>query len=298
MALLLGNPSLAREAVETITSDSKQHAEALVVRGQAELNLGDLEGALVTFAEAERKYPGRPEVRLVRIATLLSERRRDEAHSAIDEALAALDAPSATLAETLADREKHAEMRHRLEVTLAQIQEGQGEPNAAATTLREMVEKDAGDLRAWQALIRLLARQKRSDEAAALLDAALRADNPPIELHRLAAQVHASLADPVAAESEFLEYVSLSESAAAYVPLVNYYAARGDSAATTRVLDEAIGRYPDEPRLRLRRTEALLEEARSYALARGVGALPFYNGKSATGWVAQMVIKEHNQPVH
>ena len=42
----------------------------------------------------------------------------------------------------------------------------------------------------------------------------------------------------------------------------------------------------------------LRSRARSYALARGVGALPSYNGESATGWVAQMVIKEHNQPVH
>jgi len=53
LALLLGNPSQAREAVLRIAAASEEHAAALVLRAQAELQLGDLEGALATLAEAE-----------------------------------------------------------------------------------------------------------------------------------------------------------------------------------------------------------------------------------------------------
>jgi tetratricopeptide (TPR) repeat protein len=89
VALILGNPSLANEAVLPVAPASEQHPFALILRAQAELNLGDLERALATLAEAERLYPERPEARLVRISTLLSERRQDEARNAIDEARAA-----------------------------------------------------------------------------------------------------------------------------------------------------------------------------------------------------------------
>ena len=83
VALLLGNPSLAHEVLAPVAPDSERHADALVTRAQAELNLGDLERALETLADAERLYPDWPEARLVRIATLLSEQRRDEARVAI-----------------------------------------------------------------------------------------------------------------------------------------------------------------------------------------------------------------------
>ena len=148
VALLLGNPSLAREAVAPVAADSEQHALALVIRAQAELNLGDLERALETLAEAEKLYPDRPEARLVRIATLLSEHRQDEARAAIEETRAALTG----------EEEEQAEVRHRLDVTLAQIQAQQGEAEAAIAALTAMVETDPADVLAWQALIQILTR--------------------------------------------------------------------------------------------------------------------------------------------
>jgi predicted Zn-dependent protease len=51
VALVLGNPSQTREAVLAIAPASEQHAPALVLRAQAELQLGDLERALATLAE-------------------------------------------------------------------------------------------------------------------------------------------------------------------------------------------------------------------------------------------------------
>src|SRR5262249_23454187 len=67
VALLLGTPSLAREAVAPIAPGSAQHAAALITRARAELGLGDLEQALAVLREAERLYPDEPEARLVRI---------------------------------------------------------------------------------------------------------------------------------------------------------------------------------------------------------------------------------------
>jgi tetratricopeptide (TPR) repeat protein len=189
----------------------------------------------------------------VRIATLLSERRQGEARTAIEEARAAL----------AGEQEEQAELRHRLEITLAQIRAQQGEPDAAITTLTAMVGADAADVLAWHALIQILTWQERTEEGLALLEGALRADEPSVDLYPLAAQAHASLGNQAEAEAALRTFVARSESAAAYLPLVSFHSARDDAEATTRVLDDAIDRYPDEPTLRLLRTEALLAQERS-----------------------------------
>ncbi len=252
VALLLGNPSLAREAVAPVAPDSEQHAAALVTRGQAELNLGDLKGALQTLAEAERLYPDQPAARLVRIATLISEHRREEARAAIEEARAALSG----------EGEEQVAIRRRLDVTLAQIQAQQGEPEAAVTALAAMVQADPADLLAWQALVQVLVQQQRSEEALARLSDALEAREAPVDLLPLAAQLHASLGHDDPAVAALRSFVARSESAAAYLPLVNFHSVRDDAAATVAALEEAIGRFPDEPTLQLLHTEALLAEAR------------------------------------
>jgi tetratricopeptide (TPR) repeat protein len=255
VALLLGNPSLARDAVVPIAAGSEQHAAALVTRAQAELGLGDLERALETLAEAERLYPDRPEARLVRIATLLSEHRQDEASAAIEEARAAL-----------AGDEKETEvLRRRLDVTLAQIQAQQGEPEAAAVTLTEMVQTSPEDILAWRALLQVLAQQERREEALSLLEGALQSDESeesPLDLYPLAAQVHAALGQEDEAEAALRAFVARSESPAAYLPLVNHHSAQDDAQTTAAVLEEAIARFPDEPTLRLLYTETLLAQER------------------------------------
>jgi tetratricopeptide (TPR) repeat protein len=253
VALLLGNPSLAREAVAPVAPGSEEHAAALVTRAQAELNLGDLEQALETLADAERLYPDRPEARLVRISTLLSERRQEEARAAIEEARAAL-------AED--DQEMQA-LRRRLDVALAQIQAQQGDPESAAATLTGMVEADPADLLAWQALVQVLAQQERAEEALSLLEAALAAEEPPVQLFAVAAQVHAALGHDAEAEAALRGYVERLDSAAAYLPLVDFYSARDDAEATLAVLEEAVARFPEEPTLLLLQVEALLATNRS-----------------------------------
>jgi tetratricopeptide (TPR) repeat protein len=252
VSLLLGNPARAREVADGISSDSEQHADALVLRAHAELQLGDLERALATLAQAEELYPERPIARLVRIATLLSEARKDEARAAIEEMRAELSD----------DDEETLALRRRLDLTLAQIQAEQGETEAAITALDALVSADPAGLMAWQALIQVLAKAQRSEEALARVEAALAADEPSAELHALAARMHAALGNEAAAEAALRTYVKLSDSAGAYQPLVSFHSTRGRVEETLAVLDEALTRFPDEATLRLQRTEALLADGR------------------------------------
>jgi tetratricopeptide (TPR) repeat protein len=252
VALLLANPSLAHEVVSPVAPDSELYADALITRAQAELNLGDLERALTTLAEAERLYPDRPEARLVRIATLLSERRREEALEAIEEARAVL----------VDDDEEQREQRRRLEVTLAQIQAQQGESEAAIETLKQVIAAEPADVLAWQALLQILAQQQRGEEGLALLEGVLGTDAPPSNLYPLAAQLHIALGDPVSAERALRNHVAQADSAAAYLPLVNFHSNRDDAVATAALLGEATARFPDEPTLRILYTETLLAQQR------------------------------------
>jgi tetratricopeptide (TPR) repeat protein len=252
VSLLLGNPARAREVVDGITPEVEQHADALVLRAQAELQLGDLERALATLAEAERLYPDRPEARLVRIATLLSEDKKDEARTAIEETRAGL----------AGDDEETLALRRRLDLTLAQIRAEQGETEAALAAMDTMLDADPADLMAWQALVQVLAKDERAEEALARVEAALAADEPPAQLHALAAQMHAALGHDEAAEAALRTYAEGSDAAAAYQPLVSFHSARGDAEATLTVLDEALARFPDEAALHLQRAEALLAAER------------------------------------
>lgn len=247
VALILGNPSLAIEAVAPVSPDSEQHPFALIARAQAELHLGDLERALETLREAERRYPERPEARLVRISTLLSEHRRDEAREAIEAARAAFG-----------DAENQSELQ-RLEVMLAQLQARQGEPEVAEETLRSLLHADSSDALAWQALVQVLARQGRNEEALELLQAT-QPESP--SLLPLLAGVQAALGRFDEAESALHDYASKSEVAAAYLPLVNFHSARDDAASTAAALEEAIARFPDDATLRMLHTETLLAQGR------------------------------------
>ena len=254
VSLLLGNPSLAQQAVAPVDSGSEQHLAALVTRAQAELNLGDLEQALATLAEAEELYPDQPEARLVRIATLLSEHRQDEARAAIEDARGALAGEDE---ETLA-------VRRRLDLTLAQIQAEQGETEAALEAIDALLDSDPSDLMAWRVRVQLLTKAERVPEALAHVEVALAAEERPAELHVLVAGIHAALGDEDAAEAALRSYVEGSQSAAAYLPLVSFHSARGDGETTLAVLDEALARFPEEATLRLQRTEALLAAERTH----------------------------------
>lgn len=131
-----------------------------------------------------------------------------------------------------------------------------------------MVRADANDALAWRALVQVLAQQKRAAEAIALLEEVLARDEAPAELGALVAELHAAAGDDAAAEVALRAFVERSDSPAAVVPLVEFLSERDRTDDLLTALDGALARFPDEARLRLLRTEALLamdrtEEARA-----------------------------------
>ncbi len=248
VALLLGNPSLTMDAVRPIDTDSAQHSQALVLRAQAELSLGHLDRALATLAEAEGRYPDESTVKLIRIQTLISEHRHEEARAAIEEARAAF----------AGEEEDQRAIRKSLDITLLQLRAQQGESDAAVAALTAMVKEDPADALAWQALIQLLAQRKEPDRALALLEDALRSETAPLDLYNIAAQLHIAAGDTAEAESMLRRYAERNESAAATLPLFRFHADRNELDAATAVLEEAIARFPEEASLYLIAAETKL----------------------------------------
>jgi len=263
VSLLLGDPARAGEVASAVGPDAgaAAHVTALVLHAQAELQLGDLERALAILAEAERRYPERPEARLARIATLLSEGRPEAARTAVEEARAAL----------AGDGEEARALRRHLDLTLAGIRAQQGESEAALAALDALLEEDPADLMAWQAWVQVMDREERAEEALARIEAALAQESVPAALHGLAARMQAALGRTEAAEATLRGYVERSRAAVAYEALATHHSERGDADAVLAVLDEALAHHPDEPALRRQRAEALLALGRVEAARAEVG---------------------------
>jgi tetratricopeptide (TPR) repeat protein len=248
VALLLGNPSLARRVAAEIEPGSSHHPSALVLQAQAELQLGSLEDALATLQEAERGYPERVEARLVRIATLLSERRMEEAREAID----------ATLAGELPD----ARVRSSLLVTLAQIESREGASDDAVARLEDLLRGHPEDVLAWRALAQVIGERDGPDAATDRLEQALAREDVPPELYGILAQLHAHAGRPAEAEAALRAWVSRAATPSATLPLARFLADEGRMRDATNELDAALARDPEEPALLLLLAETLLAAER------------------------------------
>jgi tetratricopeptide (TPR) repeat protein len=246
VAMMVGSPATARAALEPITSGSEHHAGALVLLAQAELQLGNLERALEILADAERLYPDRPEARLARIATLLTERRFDEARRALDAAKQSLHS----------DGEDREALR-RLEIAFHTLQATQGETDEAISGLRVLVDADRSDVHGWQALVQTLWRAGRAEEALGLLRNAIEADPDHLALYPLIAPLYTAMGQPDHAERTLREFVEQSSSATAYLELANFYTRRQDEEHVLKLFAEAREAFPQNRMLRKFHTETL-----------------------------------------
>ena len=123
-SLLVGDAAAARDALHPIDEGSEKHPDALLLRAQAELQLGDFDRAVATLELAEQLYPDRVEARLARIGTLLRERRFDDARRALDEAREPVAAAG------------QASALRPFEISLASAEAERGSPDAAIAALR------------------------------------------------------------------------------------------------------------------------------------------------------------------
>ncbi|MCP5059954.1 MAG: tetratricopeptide repeat protein [bacterium] len=232
--------------------------------------IGRLDEAFQVLEEAQALYPDEPGSRMLRIATLTSEKRHDEAAAAIEEALAEVEASEET-----------AELRHRLELMQAQVQLLQGEKEPALDALRTAVASNPGDLAAWQLLVGGLMAAAQQEEAIRLLEANLQGDDPALDLYILLAPLYGASGRHAEAEQALRSLAANSDAAAGIVPLVSYLAARGELDELEAAVREATTRFPGEPQLHAMLVEALLgmdsvdaaeSEAAAYARLPGANA--------------------------
>ncbi|MBW2242896.1 MAG: tetratricopeptide repeat protein [Deltaproteobacteria bacterium] len=247
VALGLSNPAMARTVASQVPEDSPEHADAVFLLAQAELGLGNLESALTMLKQAEARYPDKPESRLVRIATLSSENRSEEAALAVEDAIAAVKGNPDQL---------RLERTFRKILVQIQIQQEQFEP--ALATLRPMVEADPTDSSSWQLLTQALAADGQAAEAVALIETNLAGEAPLAELYGLLGPLYAATGQAEKAEQALRSYAARSESPAAVEPLVRYLSIQGDAEGVEQAIREAIERFPDQGQLHVMHVEAFL----------------------------------------
>jgi pentatricopeptide repeat protein len=255
-ALEVSNASLARRVVAGIGQDSEHHPAALVLLARAELELGNLAGALVMLEQAEARYPERPEARLFRITTLVTERRYEEAERALAEARASLALVGPV--EKDPARAQAREALRRIAIQLYSRQASEGKDETALERLLVLVAEDPSDGMAWQAAIHALNRAGRGAEALERLEAAVEQDPDRLVLYGPLASVYARQGRVDDAEALLEQLVERSKSASAYLVLASFQARRGDEEATFVTYAAALAAIPDEPELHRYYAEALL----------------------------------------
>lgn len=245
-ALLVADGAAALDALDAIDEDSEKHPDALVLRSQAELRLGDLDRAVATLTLAEQLYPDRAAPRLVRIGTLLRERRLDEARRALDEAREPLAAAG------------QAEALRPFAIALHSAEAAGGNLDTAIVGLRALVAQEPDDPEGWQALAQVMIRAGRLEDATKELQSALEHDPESTELLPILASLHRSANRPEEARRALRELVERSPSPTAYLALARHHSVQGDDADMLEVFDQALGEFPDDPLLQRTRAEALL----------------------------------------
>jgi tetratricopeptide (TPR) repeat protein len=241
-ALLIKDPSRARAAVAPIPPEAEEHPAALLVGAQAQLELGDLDGALARFREAMERYPDRPEATLARVQALLQERKLDEARVLVDEGISNPRLPD--------------DARRRLAIVAAGLDAEAGRNEGAERRLSELVAAKPEDPVAWNALLRLLLANGRGEDAVARLqDAIQRGPDTPL-LRGLLAESYAAMGRPDDAAAQLAKRVELEDTPSARIDEARFHARRGDAQRVAALMADAERRHPDDPMIQLNLAES------------------------------------------
>jgi tetratricopeptide (TPR) repeat protein len=261
VALLVNDPGRARAAAERIGPDSEAHPQALVLRAQAQIELGDLEAGLATLTRAETLYPEQAGLRLPRVTALWQEQRYAEAREALLEARA-----------STRDAADLASLR-RLQIALYGAQAREGEVEEAIAGVRTLVDEVPEDVAGWSALVQLLALAGRPQEGRDLLLAAIAEDPERYGLYPTLSAIHARLGEEEEAERVWLELLERQPSPSVYLTLATFLTARERAEEALARLDDALARYAGEPMLLAARAETLIDLDRTQAARSAVAAL-------------------------
>ncbi|HEX5066761.1 MAG TPA: tetratricopeptide repeat protein [Myxococcota bacterium] len=270
-ALLVGDPARAEAVAGAIPEEADEYPEALLLRAQARIALGDLDGGLAAFREAEAERPGRATSWIPRIAALLQEARFAEARAALDEAQAAVEEAS------------ERDLLRRAELALYQYQAAEalrraGDPahagdaavqararqevEAALIGVRALAERTPDDTAAWQLLASLAIAGGRPELAEPALGAALDADPERLALYSLLASLAIARGDEAEAERQLRALAQRADTPAASASLADYLSSRERNDEAMALLDAAIARHGDDEVLLFARAELLLKTGR------------------------------------
>ena len=249
-ALLVSDSSAAVAALSGVAPESERHADALVLRAQAELRLGDFDRAVATLDEAERRYPDRPEARVARIGALLSEQRIAEARRALAEARTALGEGEAE------------EALRGLEISL-EVASAEQDPEAAGAALRALAAAHPDDPRVWEGLATAMLRARQAKEAAALVEEAIRVDPDRLFLYGTLADLYRAADRPEDARDTIRALIERAPSPSAHLALAQHDARvpapEGEPRDPLDAVLEGLEAFPEDPLLLRTRAELELE---------------------------------------
>jgi len=248
--LLTNDPSLAARALRAIPEASEQHATALLLLAQAELQLGHLDRALEVLDAGEARHPEIAQFGLSRVVTLMQEKRFDDARVALARAR---ESATPEVLPHLRRQEALLELRD-LEARAAA-----DEPtDVPFDRLQALVAEAGDDVRLWQVLVEAAARTARAPRAFELLDAATRERPDDVSLLTLLARLQVMRGEPDEAERLLRTVIERAPSPSAYLSLGSLLMGRDRMPETARLYADAIEAFPEEAQLRKFRVEALL----------------------------------------
>lgn len=247
VALVVGNPSRAASVLADVGPDSASHLASLLLRARAALDLGDLDAALALFDEAERTHPDAPEAAVARIATLVQERRFEEAGAAIERVRASGVLERAGIS---------------IEALAARIEILAGDRDAARARLRRRHDEAPDDLAALDLLLPLLAADGDVDEALTRARASRDAVPDRPEAWSLLARVHVMRGERDAAEKALRTFAERADTPSAAVQLALFYQHTGAPERASEVFADAAERHPDVPLLVMHHAESLVDLGR------------------------------------
>jgi predicted Zn-dependent protease len=201
---------------------------------------------MATLELAEQLYPDRIEARLVRIGTLLQERRLEEARRAVEEArvpVAAAEQPDAL---------------RPFEIALYEAEAESGKVDAAIAGLRSLVAQKPYDGQGWKSYAQVMMRAGRLEEATKELESELERQPDSTELRPILAALYRAANRKEDAQRALRELIERAPSPNAYLALARDHAAQGDDAGMLEVLEQALRAFPDDPVLQRTRADALL----------------------------------------
>ena len=267
-ALLVGDPARADAVARAIPERANEYPEALLLRAQARVALGDLDGGLAAFREAEAERPARATLRIPRIAALLQERRFGEARAALDEAYAAVEEASER---DVVRRAELALLQYQAVDALrrasdpaqggdgAAVASARQEVEATLAAVRALAERAPDDAAAWQLLTSLAISSGRPELAAPAVRAALDADPKRIALYSLLASLAIARGDEAEAERQLRALAERADGPAGRVALASYLSSRERNDEARALLDAVLAEHPDDEVVLFARAELLLQ---------------------------------------